>query len=200
MTTAHSQKPLALILGGGPRIGWSVATKLAAEGYKVALGSRNPDTSRCTEADILPVSVNVSDTTSVTNAFSTVKTTLGRVPSVVVYNAAALTFPADPSDPFASISAEDMERDYRVSALGAYAALREALAGFKALVAEGDDQPKVFIATGNVTPFMAVPMALTLAAGKSALVQMLQVAVAAYGEKGFRCVERESHWFCSAVC
>jgi NAD(P)-dependent dehydrogenase (short-subunit alcohol dehydrogenase family) len=82
--------PVALILGGGPRIGWSVANKLRSEGYKVAIGSRNPNTQRAAEADVLPVSVDVSNTKSVQDAFETVKQKLG-VPGVVVYNCKATT-------------------------------------------------------------------------------------------------------------
>lgn len=119
---------------------------------------------------------------------------------MVVYNAAALSFPSDLSDPVGSITTETMESDFRVNALGGYAALREAVEGFKALKEkEGDDSNSnsnngVFIATGNVTPFQPLPMALTLGVGKSALVHMLQVAVEAYRSDGFRYVAFFALW------
>lgn len=76
---------VAFIIGGGPRIGWSVASRLQSEGYKIAVGSRNPDTARAEESGFLPVSVDVSDSQSVRSGFETVRQKLG-VPGVVVYN------------------------------------------------------------------------------------------------------------------
>jgi NAD(P)-dependent dehydrogenase (short-subunit alcohol dehydrogenase family) len=215
--------PIALILGGGPRIGWSVADKLRSEGYKVAIGSRNPDTQRAADADVLPVSVDVSNPKSVQDAFETVKHKLG-VPSVVVYNckvnprerqrrprdpkaitltfciAAALSFPSDTSDPFASITPETLQADMVVNVIGGYAALRESVAGFKSLPAEA---PKAFIATGNVTPFQPLGMALTLGVGKAALVHAIEIATKVYHGDGSRYVRSrfllDSHYSPSIV-
>jgi NAD(P)-dependent dehydrogenase (short-subunit alcohol dehydrogenase family) len=178
--------PVALILGGGPRIGLSVANKLASTGYQVALGSRNPPTT--SSSSIHPIPVDVSDPDSVAAAFARVRRDLG-IPGVVVYNAAALSFPSNPGDPIGSIAPAELERDWRVNALGGYAALREAVEGFRMLKNEGmKDRDGVFIATGNVTQLQPMPMALTLGAGKAMLVHLVQVAVESCKDEGFRYV------------
>ncbi|RMJ27961.1 hypothetical protein PHISP_01158 [Aspergillus sp. HF37] len=177
--------PIALILGGGPRIGLSVANKLVSTGYQVALGSRNPPTAP--SSSIHPIPVDVSDPDSVAAAFARVNRELG-IPAVVVYNAAALSFPSNPGDPIGSIAPDVLERDWRVNALGGYAALRAAVEGFRALKNEGEggDADGVFIATGNVTPLQPMPMALTLGAGKAMLVHLVQLAVESCKDEGFR--------------
>ncbi len=76
---------IALILGAGPRVGWSVAQKFKAEGYKVAVGSRKPDTEKATKAGFLPITVDLTSTQSVEEAFAKTTKELG-VPNVVVYN------------------------------------------------------------------------------------------------------------------
>src|SRR5271163_2004055 len=76
--------PVILILGAGSNIGHHVARAFAAKGYKVALAAR-----RLKEADNNADQINIpsdlSDPSSVVNAFSKVKSLLG-VPSVVIYN------------------------------------------------------------------------------------------------------------------
>jgi NAD(P)-dependent dehydrogenase (short-subunit alcohol dehydrogenase family) len=74
-----------LILGAGPRVGGSVAQKFKAEGYKVAIGSRNPDIAAATNAGFLPITVDLTNIQSVEAAFALVTKSLG-VPNVVVYN------------------------------------------------------------------------------------------------------------------
>ena len=73
------------ILGAGPRIGWSVAEKFKAEGYKVAVGSRRPDIFKVRQEGFLPVSVDLGSVQSIEEAFEKVTKELG-VPNVVVYN------------------------------------------------------------------------------------------------------------------
>jgi len=79
-----STSPIILIFGAGPNIGHHVARAFASKGYKVALAAR-----RVKEADNNNDQINIpsdlSDPSSVVNAFSKVKTLLG-LPSVVVYN------------------------------------------------------------------------------------------------------------------
>ncbi|PVH75405.1 epimerase/hydratase [Cadophora sp. DSE1049] len=170
-----------LILGAGPRAGWSVARKFKAEGYQVAVGSRNPDVKKATEENILTVTVDLTKTESVEDAFAHVKKSLG-IPNVVVYNAATITFPEDFDDPF-SISPQALMNDTKLNAFGAYVALREAVKGFKELSV---GTPKAFIATGNVLPFKPHPAGVTLGAGKAALVHLVDIAAKAYRKGNFR--------------
>jgi len=43
-----------LILGAGPRIGYSVADKFKAEGYQVAVASRTPDAKKLKKKGFFP--------------------------------------------------------------------------------------------------------------------------------------------------
>ena len=190
-----------LILGAGPRVGWSVAQKFKAEGYKVAIGSRNPDITAATNAGFLPITVDLTNIQSVEAAFTLVTKSLG-IPNVVVYNgeefpiallmtrftktslsvAANLTFPKDPTKPFNSIDPETYVRDLNLNVVGAYVAIREAVEGFEQLDPE---MPKAFIATGNVLPWQPLASGFTLGSGKAALVHLINVGAEAY--KGSNC-------------
>jgi hypothetical protein len=81
------------------------------------------------------------------------------------------------------LSNEVFVRDLQINAIAAYAALREAVAGFHTLEASS---PKVFIATGNVLPFQAVKQGTTLGTGKAALAHLIEIGTLAYAEKGYR--------------
>lgn len=74
-----------LILGAGPRVGYSVARKFKAENYNIAVGSRNPDIKKAQDEGFHPLTVDVGDAQSVEAAFEEVQEKLG-VPNVVVYN------------------------------------------------------------------------------------------------------------------
>jgi NAD(P)-dependent dehydrogenase (short-subunit alcohol dehydrogenase family) len=74
-----------LILGGGPRVGWTVAQKFKTEGYNVAIGSRNPDIEAAIKAGFLPITVDLTSIQNVEAAFAQVTNGLG-IPNIVVYN------------------------------------------------------------------------------------------------------------------
>lgn len=76
---------IILVLGGGPRIGWTVAQKFKTEGYNVAIGSRKPDAEAASKAGFLPITVDLTNTQSVEAAFTTVTKELG-IPNIVIYN------------------------------------------------------------------------------------------------------------------
>lgn len=79
-------KGILFIVGGGPRIGHSVAAKFLQEGYQVAIGRRTISPSTETNlSGAISVQVDVTKTESVAEAFHKVKTELG-IPNVVVYN------------------------------------------------------------------------------------------------------------------
>ena len=174
------------IIGGGPRIGYAVADSFAKNSYKVAIASRNPDKAEVEKRGWLPVEMDVQNDEAIMKGFANVRARLGE-PNVVVYNAAALTsVPAD--DPF-SISTDQYRNDLEINLTAAYACLNETVTSFKALEDASMPSrglPRVFIATGNVTPFAPIPWAFTLGSGKAALVHLIQVGNMAYGKKGYR--------------
>jgi NAD(P)-dependent dehydrogenase (short-subunit alcohol dehydrogenase family) len=75
------------ILGGGPRIGYSVAKRFVREGYKVAIGRRTPAGAEDHKdlEGVFFVAVDVSSRDSIRLAFGEVTAKLG-IPNVVVYN------------------------------------------------------------------------------------------------------------------
>ena len=75
---------VAFIIGAGPHVGAAVGTILKQNGYRVALGSRNPKIDE-TETGFHPVKVDVSSFESIQAAFQTVNAELGP-PDVVIYN------------------------------------------------------------------------------------------------------------------
>jgi len=171
-----------LILGAGPRVGYSVAKKFKAEGYQVAVGSRKPDTEAATKAGFFPITVDLTITQSVEEAFATVTKELG-VPNIVVYNAAAITFPKDLTDPFSSVSPDAFIKDLNLNLVGTYVALRLAVQGFQTLSAE---IPKAFIETGNVLPWKPLAAGVTLGTGKAGVTHLINIAADAYKDKNYR--------------
>ena len=83
-TTSKAMSLVALIIGAGPHIGAAVGTILKQNGYRVALGSRNPKID-ATEAEFYPVKVDAGSSESIQAAFRTVNAELGP-PNVVIYN------------------------------------------------------------------------------------------------------------------
>jgi NAD(P)-dependent dehydrogenase (short-subunit alcohol dehydrogenase family) len=74
------------ILGAGPHIGISVAKRFLKDGYKVAIGKRNPRSLQDPKLkDMYSVAVDLSQPSSVASAFKEVSENLG-IPQLVVYN------------------------------------------------------------------------------------------------------------------
>ena len=158
--------PVAFIIGAGGHIGLAVANKLKQEGYNVAVGSRDP----LQKDGLVPITVDVSNTDSIANAFAEVKERFGAAPSVVVFNGwailvcppstgpysppftvAALAFPKVPKDPSTvELSAVKTAADITV---GLFASLQQAVAGFRSLPPDSSE-PRTFIFTGNRIPFL----------------------------------------------
>jgi len=75
-----------LILGAGPRVGSGIARKFAAQGFKVAVASRRVANDSISPEGYLQVTVDLSQPSSVPQAFEIVKSRFGVPPNVVVYN------------------------------------------------------------------------------------------------------------------
>ena len=175
--------PVVLILGCGPRIGSSVAEEFASNGYKVAVASRSGSGTK-TEKGFLSLKANFAKPGSIPALFDAVKTEFHTAPSVVVYNAAALTPPSD-KESLLSISAERVVSDLNVNTVSPYVAAQQAVLGWETLPKE---TKKTFIYTGNIlnVAVLPVPMMLDLGMGKSASAYWIGVADAMYSAKGFR--------------
>ncbi|RDL40075.1 Uncharacterized protein BP5553_00054 [Venustampulla echinocandica] len=173
---------IVLVIGAGQNIGRSIATHFSGKEYKVAVVSRNPTKEIFNSANLL-IRADLSDLSVMPSIFSEVKAKLG-VPNVVVYNgtyqAAYVTL--NKPDPF-SIPVDEWASSLNVNAISAYAAVQQALAGFKELPTE---VPKTFIYTGNCGTHTAIPHLMNLMVGKRVAAHMIECAVKTYEKDGFR--------------
>jgi NAD(P)-dependent dehydrogenase (short-subunit alcohol dehydrogenase family) len=177
-----SSKPVALILGSGPRIGAAVAKQFADTGYSVAIASRKATESNAAEG-YLSIKADFANPSSILTVFDAVKAEFGSAPSVVVYNAAALTPPA--GDNLFSIPVESLTADLNTNTVSVYAAAQQAVKGWETLT---KDVKKVFIYTGNKQNTEIGPMLLTvtLGIGKSASAYLIGAADKHYSNFGYR--------------
>lgn len=178
-----TSQPIVLILGTGPRVGAAITSTFAANGYKVAGASRKGSDSK-TPDGTLSMKADFSQPESVPSVFDKVKAEFGAPPSIVIYNAAALTPPPD-KDSALSIPAAKVTSDLNVNVVSAYVAAQEAIKGWATLPTQAK---KLFIYTGNVQneAVLPVPMMLNLGVGKAASAYWLGVADGAYAAHGYR--------------
>jgi NAD(P)-dependent dehydrogenase (short-subunit alcohol dehydrogenase family) len=177
-----SSRPVVLILGSGPRVGASVARKFANTGYSVAITSRKA-TRGTTAEGYFSINADFSDPSSIPAVFDAVKAEFQAAPSVVVYNAAALTPPA--GDDLFSIPVKSLDTDLNINTVSVYAAAQQAVQGWETLP---KDAKKVFIFTGNKQNTGIAPMLLTvtLGIGKSASAYLIGAADRQYSNHGYR--------------
>jgi len=170
---------VVLVIGAGPRVGRSVASKFASNGYKVALAARSLSEGVSPEG-YLNIKTDLSDPNCVPSMFQSVETALG-IPNIVVFNGAnRLTTP--PDDPL-SASLELISAARTVGFDSAYIATKEALRGFKILPTS---TPTAFIYTGNTLNQIAIPGVMPFALGKVAAAMLVEYAANAYGKDGYR--------------
>jgi NAD(P)-dependent dehydrogenase (short-subunit alcohol dehydrogenase family) len=173
---------VVLVLGAGPRVGSSVAEKFSQNGYKVAIASRSGKNG-INDQGYLSLQADFTKPSTIPNLFEAVKSEFKTAPSVVVYNAAALTPPPDENSLF-SISGDSVTSDLNVNTVSPYVAAQQA-------VIEWDKSPKskkTFIYTGNILneAVIPVPMFLNLGVGKAASAYWIGTADAVYSPKGYR--------------
>ncbi|KAJ4373837.1 hypothetical protein N0V83_002576 [Neocucurbitaria cava] len=175
--------PVALILGAGPRIGTSVASKFASAGYKIAVASRS-GTGTKNANGYLALKADFTKPDSIPALFDAVKAEFDTAPSVVIYNAAALTPPPDNNSLF-SVGADSFTADLNVNTVSPYVVAQHAVKEWETLP---NETKKSFIYTGNIlnTKVPPVPMMLTLGVGKSASAYWVGLADAAYAARGYR--------------
>jgi NAD(P)-dependent dehydrogenase (short-subunit alcohol dehydrogenase family) len=177
-----SSKPVALILGSGPRVGAAVAKQFASTGYLVAIASRKATSGKSADG-YLSIQADLSDPSSVPAIFEAVKAEFQSPPNIVVYNAAALTPPA--GDDLFSIPVSSIAGDLNTNTVSVYAAAQEAVKVWQTLAA---DSKKVFIYTGNKANLGPLPVLLTttLGMGKSASSYFIGAADNRYKKDGYR--------------
>ncbi|KAL9087588.1 MAG: hypothetical protein Q9159_003538 [Coniocarpon cinnabarinum] len=174
-------KPVALILGAGPRVGTAVAEKFVSNGYNVAVASRKG--SQVTKG-ALALQADFANPETIPGIFHTAIREFGISPSVVIYNAGTLTPPPDPESVL-SIPPKSVASDLIVNTVSAYAAAQQAVLSWETLPAE---TKKTFIFTGNIQNISILPIPLMLDAGmgKSASAYWIGAADTLYASKGYR--------------
>lgn len=176
-------EPVVLILGAGPRIGASVAEKFSSKGYRVAIASRKGDGNLTVEG-YLSLKADFSKPELIPALFDQVKAKFNAAPSVVVYNAPALTPPPD-KDSVLSVPVENVVLDLNVNTISPYVAAQQAVKGWETLPKE---TKKTFIYTGNnmSRDIVPMPMMLNLSIGKSASSAWIGLVDTLYSARGFR--------------
>ena len=121
-----SSKPVAVVTGVGPGLGAALVRRFA-QSYAVALLARKADYLKSFAGEIrksgataLDLPCDVSDPAQISQAFRAIRKDLGE-PEVLLYNAGTGTFGS-----ISDITPEQYEADWRVNALGAFVAAKEA--------------------------------------------------------------------------
>ena len=124
------RKPVCAVIGVGEGNGAALARAFARTGMAVALLARRTEfTSSLARAlpDARPYACDVSNPSSVTQAFATIRMEMGD-PAVLVYNAGSGVW-----GEVESITLDGFEAAWRVNAYGALAASREVIPAMKAV-------------------------------------------------------------------
>ncbi len=162
---------VALVTGGSRGIGRQIATTVAANGGRVAVGDLTPPDI----PGVLPLALDVTDESSVDEAFRTVERELGPV-ELLVLNAGVFVVEAFDETTFAS-----WRRTMSVNLDGAFLCSRRAIpsmraAGFGRIVAVGSSAGK----TGGAKAVAAY------AASKAGIMALAKSLASEYAREGIR--------------
>jgi NAD(P)-dependent dehydrogenase (short-subunit alcohol dehydrogenase family) len=188
---AMSTTPIALILGSGPNVGTALTTSLTALNYRIATASRSGTNALHPTNGTLSLAADFSSPSCIPSLFAAVLREYGAAPSVVIWNASALTPPPVEGNVL-SVPQDQFVHDLNVNTVSPYVAAMEAVRAWDGELGgddgEGGRSNKTFIYTGNTLnqTIMPVPLFLTLGVGKSASAHWVGLADATYRERGYR--------------
>jgi len=174
---------VAVVLGVGPGIGWSVSKRFAREGYVVALLARNRDKLLDYQKQIeasggkaLAVEADAAVPASIKSAFDTIRSQLGH-PQVLVVNTAGFKMGG-----ILSVTPEELGKCLEVGGLGTFAAAQQVL---PAMV---ERKSGTIIVTGNTAATRGSANFVALAAPSFAKRAIAQSIAREFGPKGIHCV------------
>jgi NAD(P)-dependent dehydrogenase (short-subunit alcohol dehydrogenase family) len=173
-----SSKPVAVVTGVGPGLGAALVRRFA-QGYALALLARKADYLKSLAAEIgkigataLDLPCDVSDPAQISQAFRAIRKDLGE-PEVLLYNAGTGTFGS-----ITDIAPEQYEADWRVNALGAFVAAKEAA---PAMIARGRG---TMLFTGATAGIKAGAKSVSFGPAKFAMRGLAQSLARDLGPKG----------------
>ncbi|KUI74205.1 Versicolorin reductase [Cytospora mali] len=195
MTTSASSR-VAIIFGSGSNVGAALAKSFLGAGYRVATVSRSAapppgDPNNNNNNKPFHIQADLTDPAAAPGALARLTSSGWPFPSVIVWNAAALTppGPSDPENPFA-IPGDAFDRDVGLMVKSPFVVAGEAVKAWKegeGEEGEGGGRRGTFIMTGNMTPRRIFPPALTtLGVGKSGANYWVGTADAAFKGEGIR--------------
>lgn len=187
-------RPVAAIIGAGPGNGAAFAKQFLAQGYSVAVCSRNaesmnkladsiaatgaasaPSSSSTAAAMIRGYACNVSSDTAIALTFASIQKDLGPI-STVVYNAGSGAF-----KPLSDWSADEITQMTDINAAGLFRVANAVLPHFQA----HDDSiiPKNIVVIGAGSALRGRPMTVGFAAAKAAQRSVAQSLARDWGAK-----------------
>ena len=183
---ASKMSPIVLILGAGSNIGVAAAKQFAETGYQVATVSRTAaEPPATTPEGYLSIRADLSKVDEVRSIFDKIQSSLGGVPSVIIYNAAHVS-PCTESGNIFSVPLHQLDADIDLMIKGPYVAAGEAYNLWRKETTSG--HKKLFIYTGNIFPkvILPIPDMTTMGIAKVGSCFWLGMADKLYKEKGFR--------------
>src|ERR1700712_1159424 len=152
-------KPVCVVVGIGPKNGASFARAFHAAGYRIAMLSRSTELSSKLATELDGAKAYAADATKpeeLTAALASVKKDLGD-PEVLVYNAGSGSWKG-----FDETTAEDLERSFRINALGLMTSAQAVLPAMRAA------KKGSIVVIGATASLRGKPKTTGFAAGKAA--------------------------------
>lgn len=162
-----TQSRIALVTGGGSGIGAEVAHALANAGWKVVIAGRRQELLDSfiaqlgdVSGEVLGVSADVTDETSVKNLFEVIKKKFGRLD--LLFNNAGTGAPAVEID---QLTLSDWNKVVQVNLTGVFLCTREAFGMMRSQTPQGGR----IINNGSVSAYMPRPLSIAYTATKHAV-------------------------------
>jgi NAD(P)-dependent dehydrogenase (short-subunit alcohol dehydrogenase family) len=152
-------KPVCVVVGIGPKNGASFARAFHDAGYAIAMLSRSTELANTLArelGDAKAYACDAGNPSDVERAFAAVAADLG-APEVLVYNAGSGSWKG-----FDATSAEDLERAFRINALGLLTCAQQVLPAMRAA------KRGSIVVVGATASLRGKPMTTAFAAGKAA--------------------------------
>jgi len=192
---SSDQRPVALVLGSGPRLGYALMRHFVSKNYRVVGARRNLEDAEALEKEgILLVRCEMANAHEIDSLWPMIEEKMGQPPSVVIFEVCAnvygVSYPDEEYDTY-SVKPEAFENDAVVNIFGLYRSIHHSVAGFKKLLEKErkenlPESPKCFFHIGNLLHWSPLPMATTVGPCKEVGYYMCRVGAMTYQDQNFR--------------